>query len=26
MLARADGFVAAMSGQFLRYDGTPLPW
>lgn len=26
MLALVDGFVPEMSGRFLRYDGTPLPW
>ena len=26
MLALVDGFEPAMSGQFLRCDGTPMPW
>ncbi|MGE5154601.1 MAG: SDR family oxidoreductase [Bdellovibrio bacteriovorus] len=26
MLALVDGFTPQMSGAFLRYDGTPLPW
>jgi len=26
MFALVDDFAPEMSGQFLRYDGTPLPW
>jgi NAD(P)-dependent dehydrogenase (short-subunit alcohol dehydrogenase family) len=26
MFALADAYVPEMSGEFLRYDGTPLPW
>lgn len=26
MLALVEGFTPRMSGQFLRYDGTQLPW
>ena len=26
MLQLVDGFVSGMSGQFLRYDGTPVAW
>jgi NAD(P)-dependent dehydrogenase (short-subunit alcohol dehydrogenase family) len=26
MLALVDGFTPQLSGAFLRYDGTPLPW